>query len=346
MNATTDHSARQRRRTVEACAFLTRVAGVIATLMFLGGLSGLPPEAHVHPAMRLACVTGIALMVLANVLAAVSYHRPGDRWYPLLGTVQTVCDVIAIGGIVVGVQAYSMQTTWPLLALPVLVAALRRRLPGALAAWLATSSILLFAAERYGERSFHDGDVTMGILVNLSIAVLGGTLATAYGRQVKELQAIRGQLDHQATHDVLTGLPNRQRLTTYAAELDGRAMGVLLLDLNGFKAVNDTLGHAAGDELLCVAGARLTSHLRSGDLAGRLGGDEFVVLMADASPEAAEGLADRLRDAIREPITVHGRTVTVGVSIGVACRPAGDLSDFSQLSATADAAMYREKAAR
>ncbi|XVV17293.1 diguanylate cyclase [Actinoplanes sp. CA-131856] len=346
MNATTDHSAWRRRRTVEASAFLARVAGVLATAVFLSGLTGLPPEAHVHPAMRLACDTGIVLMVLANVLAAVNFHRPGDRWYGALGTLQTVCDVVAIGGIVVGVQAYSMQTTWPLLALPVLVAALRRRLPGALIAWLATSLILVFAAARYGEKSFHHGDVTMAILVNLLIAALGGTLATAYGRQVKELQGIRRQLDHQATHDSLTGLPNRQRLTTYAAELDGRALAVLLLDLNGFKAVNDTLGHAAGDELLCVVGARLTSHLRSGDLAGRLGGDEFVVVLPDATLADAESLADRLRDAIRQPISVHGRTVTVGVSIGAARRDVGQLSDFSELSSAADAAMYREKASR
>ncbi|SNY45908.1 GGDEF domain-containing protein [Paractinoplanes atraurantiacus] len=346
MNVTVDHSAWRRRRTVEASAFLARVAGVLATLAFLSGLSGLPPEAHVHPAMRLACVTGIVLMVLANVLAAVNFHQPGDRWYGALGTLQTVCDVIAIGGIVVGIQAYSMQTTWPLLALPVLVAALRRRLPGALIAWLATSLVLVFAAARYGEKSFHHGDVTMAILVNLLIAALGGTLATAYGRQVRELQAIRRQLDHQATHDSLTGLPNRQRLSTYAAELDGRAMAVLLLDLNGFKAVNDTLGHAAGDELLCVVGARLTSHLRSGDLAGRLGGDEFVVVLADASAEEADGLAERLRAAIREPIAVRGQLVSVGVSIGAAHRTQNDLSDFSQLSSAADAAMYREKASR
>ncbi|XVU20784.1 diguanylate cyclase domain-containing protein [Actinoplanes sp. CA-054009] len=346
MNATTDHSGWRRRRTVEACAFLSRGAGIVATAVFLAGGSGLPPEAHVHPAMRLACTVGIVLMVLANGLAAVCFRRPGASWYGMLGTVQSICDTIAIGGIVVGIQAYTAQTTWPLLALPVLIAALRRRLPGALLAWLATSLILIFAAGRYGNQEFHSDNVSMAILVNGLIAVLSGTQASAYGRQVQELQTIRAQLDHQATHDSLTGLPNRQRLTTYAAELDGRAMAVLLLDLNGFKAVNDTLGHAAGDELLCVVGARLTSHLRAGDLAGRLGGDEFVVLLPDASPAEADGLADRLRAAIREPITVRGEIVSVGVSIGAAHRTGNDLSDFSQLSTAADAAMYREKAAR
>ncbi len=110
--------------------------------------------------------------------------------------------------------------------------------------------------------------------------------------------------------------------------------------------MNDTLGHAAGDDLLREVAGRLTAVLRDGDLAGRLGGDEFVVLLPDADAAAAGALADRLRAAVGRPVALDDGPVSVGVSIGVACRPAGADTGLDALLVRADAAMYREKGGR
>jgi len=174
-------------------------------------------------------------------------------------------------------------------------------------------------------------------------AVLSGIQAEAFARQVKELEAARQALHHQAHHDPLTGLPNREQVTAFARTQRGRALAVLGLDLNGFKQVNDSLGHSAGDRLLQEVGRRLATGLRDGDLAGRTGGDEFVILMPGADRRTAGDLADRLRDEVRRPVGIDGRQVRVGVSIGIACRAAGEDIDLDTLSRDADAAMYEDK---
>ena len=346
MNATVDPSVLRRRRTVEAGSLLSRGGGLLATVLFLAGALGMPPGIEEAPQIRLACLAGIALMVAGTGVAIVNLRRPAGGAYGFLSAIEVVTDTLAIGGIVVAIQAYSEQTTWPLLAMPLLIASQRTGLLGALLAWAATSGMLISAYAAYGEEAIRPGDLSVAVLGNLLIAILCGTQSSAYRRQVTELDAIRRQLQRQADHDPLTGLPNRERLASYAGELDGRPLAVLLLDLDGFKAVNDTLGHAAGDELLRVVAGRLTAELRAGDLAGRIGGDEFVVLLADADRATADGLAARLRTEIRRPLELLGRPVSVGVSIGVAGRPAGDGTGLEALSAIADAAMYEQKSTR
>jgi diguanylate cyclase (GGDEF)-like protein/PAS domain S-box-containing protein len=169
-----------------------------------------------------------------------------------------------------------------------------------------------------------------------------------------------------AYHDQLTGLPNRAHamehldLELRRADRSGLRVGVLLLDLDGFKQVNDTHGHAAGDEVLRAAGHRLRGAVRAGDLIARLGGDEFVVVLAglppattplgaDARPEAAVGHVDQvrrhLRDALAEPLTLGGARVQLAASIGAATYPR-DGADPAALLAHADAAMYRDKGPR
>jgi diguanylate cyclase (GGDEF)-like protein len=346
MSVTRDSSVLRRRRTVEAYSLLSRGFGLTATVLFVAGLLdgpwGEPPAGPV----RDACLVGIALMTLATALAVTNRRRPGGRHYTAFSAVQVVCDTVAIAGIVTAVQVFQAQTTWPLLTVPVVIAALRLRLLGALAAWSVTTGWLAAAVALFHERALPPGDLTMAAGVNLMIALLSGTQASAFGRQVRELEEVRRQLHHRATHDGLTGLANRGRLAGYAAGLDGRALAVLLLDLDGFKHVNDTLGHAAGDDLLREVAGRLTAALRDGDLAGRLGGDEFVVLLPDADAATAGALADRLRAAVGRPVVLAAGPASVGVSIGVACRPAGVRLDLDALLVRADAAMYREKAVR
>ena len=156
----------------------------------------------------------------------------------------------------------------------------------------------------------------------------------------------RERLTHQAFHDALTGLANRalfrDRLDHALAlhQRDGRGLGVLFLDLDDFKAVNDRYGHAAGDRLLREAGDRLAAGVRSGDTVARLGGDEFAVLLEGTGD--AEETAEKLLDALRRPYEIDGRVVTVGASVGFA-----DAADYpaspEQLIRRADVAMYAGK---
>jgi diguanylate cyclase (GGDEF)-like protein len=165
----------------------------------------------------------------------------------------------------------------------------------------------------------------------------------------REVRAFN-EVKEQASTDELTGLPNRRALfegmravlTTASAQ---RPAAFLLLDLDGFKEVNDGLGHHAGDHLLRQIGPRLRPALRTGDLLARLGGDEFAVLLPDAGLEEAEQLAARLRELILRPITVEGIRLHVGVSIGVASAPV-PAATVEELLRCADVAMYAAKAGR
>jgi diguanylate cyclase (GGDEF)-like protein/PAS domain S-box-containing protein len=154
-------------------------------------------------------------------------------------------------------------------------------------------------------------------------------------------------LRHQALHDPLTGLANRYLLLDRLDMADARqrradapSTAVLFLDLDGFKSVNDSRGHEAGDELLVELASRLTSAVRATDTVGRLGGDEFAVICEDTSEEGAMVVASRIHEALLEPIVVMQDPLPVSASIGVAMCPPNDFSDLLRL---ADAAMYTAK---
>jgi diguanylate cyclase (GGDEF)-like protein len=160
--------------------------------------------------------------------------------------------------------------------------------------------------------------------------------------------ALQNELAYRATHDELTGLPNRREFTE---QLD-RALRenpeggttVLFLDLDRFKAVNDSLGHGAGDTLLTVVAERLRSELRAEDTLARLGGDEFAVLLATPARDSdpLEAVTARLVAAVSLPVRLHGLDVQVGVSIGEAT--AGPGHPLEWLLKAADHAMYANKA--
>ena len=172
-------------------------------------------------------------------------------------------------------------------------------------------------------------------------------------KQVEELLSRENtRLETEATTDPLTGLPNRRLIEQHAtaavvaARRASRAVAVLYLDLDGFKAVNDTLGHAAGDALLQEVAARAGRAAREGDVVARIGGDEFLVLLADLRPEDAEEVvervAQRLVDMIGEPIDLEGQVCRVGVSVGISIFPR-DAHDERTLLEIADASMYERK---
>jgi diguanylate cyclase (GGDEF)-like protein/PAS domain S-box-containing protein len=179
-------------------------------------------------------------------------------------------------------------------------------------------------------------------------------------RDVTERVRLQAQLQHNAEHDPLTDLPNRALFTKRVQHaLSGRRASdrgvalrntaVLFIDLDGFKAVNDTIGHQAGDELLVHAARRLQDSVRHGDTASRLGGDEFAALIAgdntrdrDARERHILELADRLRTTLSQPYLIDGNDVRVNASIGVAFAEAG--LGAGELLRNADLAMYRAKA--
>jgi diguanylate cyclase (GGDEF)-like protein len=185
---------------------------------------------------------------------------------------------------------------------------------------------------------FAVGTVAMGLLIHV------------LRKRSLSLGRSQAQIRHLATHDVLTGLPNRKQ---FADRLDealrrasatGEAMAVLYLDLDRFKEVNDTLGHAAGDELLREFADRLRRLTRESDMVARLGGDEFMILLRGVGSKAdVEHLCRRIIESTRTPFEVGGTQVFVGVSVGVSLSP-HDGSERPELTRRADVALYSAKA--
>jgi diguanylate cyclase (GGDEF)-like protein/PAS domain S-box-containing protein len=175
-------------------------------------------------------------------------------------------------------------------------------------------------------------------------AVLGTLLDITARKETEE------RLFHAAFHDPLTGLPNRilfmERLEhAFQRQKRGKEFAVLFLDLNRFKAINDSLGHAAGDELLKLIAHRLQTCVRPGDSIARFGGDEFAMLVEDVTQLAdATQIAERIREAISSPAEINGQEVLTGGSIGIAMSSAGYRKP-EEILRDADMAMYRAKAA-
>jgi diguanylate cyclase (GGDEF)-like protein len=196
--------------------------------------------------------------------------------------------------------------------------------------------------------------LTITLVVGLALfyAVLFRVIAAASRRLQQQTEALRSSAErdrHQATHDSLTGLPNwvllRDRLeqSLAAATRSSGEVGLLLIDLDRFKEINDTLGHTYGDRLLCQVGPRLQSVLRDGDTVARLGGDEFVVLLPSVDGEGeARAVATRLSEALHSAFDVDGVIIDVEASIGIVLSPWHG-TDTEELLRNADIAMYVAK---
>ena len=169
------------------------------------------------------------------------------------------------------------------------------------------------------------------------------------GSDVTAAKQSEEQIAYLARHDSLTELPNRVlfqdglRHACARSERDEGGFALLCLDLDEFKAVNDTLGHATGDALLVAVGKRLLGCVRDGDVVARLGGDEFAIIVTDADAARAASLARRIVERVSEPFHIEGMTLGIGVSIGIAMAP-GDGTNPQALMRCADLALYRAKA--
>jgi diguanylate cyclase (GGDEF)-like protein len=193
--------------------------------------------------------------------------------------------------------------------------------------------------------------VVIGSIVTFLLVVARMWVAISQITAVSQQRAkLQHELLHRAAHDSLTGLPNRaqaMRLIQGAlarAQRSGAVVGLLFVDLDGFKAINDSFGHSAGDQVLRTAAARMQAEVRAGDVVARLGGDEFVVLLEPLDEQAsAMAVADRLVAVVSRPMELAGgRTVGIGASIGVALSQDG-ITDPEVLLHESDVAVYRAK---
>jgi len=177
---------------------------------------------------------------------------------------------------------------------------------------------------------------------------LDGEIMVSVMHDISDRIAAQKDIRHLAFHDTLTGLANRVLLdermshAIASAERHGDVVGVVFMDLDDFKPVNDTLGHTTGDTVLRVVADRLSACVREYDTVARLGGDEFLVLFSRLSTNAdLAGLAQKLAECVGEPMSIDGHCVQVSASLGLAVHRSGDATD--ELMTRADHAMYRAR---
>jgi diguanylate cyclase len=193
-----------------------------------------------------------------------------------------------------------------------------------------------------------DGDLVQIEATTMPITYKGRAAIQAVLRDVTERKRAEAALAHQASHDALTGLPNRVLLldrlqhAIAAAQRDGTSLGLLLMDLNRFKEVNDALGHHAGDLLLQQVGTRLRGALRPTDTIARLGGDEFAIILPATDKVGVVAMVNSLQNRLHAPFSVEGQPVAMAASIGMALSPEHGL-EGDTLMRHADVAMYLAK---
>lgn len=188
-----------------------------------------------------------------------------------------------------------------------------------------------------------------GLLAGLiALPVYFSILLKQLSRQHDELKKLYEQTARHATHDSLTNLPNRKRFhdqlaeTIASARQNDRTFTVLYLDLDGFKAINDDLGHVIGDQLIERTARRLELCVRKDDMVARVGGDEFIVLLQDVALSDVSRIAEKIVDSLSKPFLLAGKALTITTSIGVATYP-HDGTDVDALIHNADSAMYDAK---
>ena len=304
---------------------------VFALTGVLGALLRLTHTAvESSPALRWLLV-GISLAIGGNVLLSVAGSDPA----------LTDGATLAFIGAFTAIGMFGLDPTGPRLAYP--QAASRERLTVGRLAFLGAAVALIPVV--IGTR-----DLLAGEAGGLLLAIQGTLVAAIVMARTGLLSAQRAQaeqtLEHQATHDPLTHLPNRREFVSRLRDELGRGARCVLLfcDLDDFKSINDRFGHDAGDQLLIEVTQRLLACAGSSQLVSRIGGDEFVVLLIDATPSDGEAVRDCIVTALRRPFEPAGG-VGVRVSVGLAYAD-DERRDPEQLIRAADHAMYRAKASQ
>lgn len=300
---------------------------------------------------------GLFIATIGGVLSSMMLLRlRGDRISALNIMLLVYGGAFALACFVLGGTS---SPTFPMLLLIPAMAGI----VGSVPLCLAWSSLVLafwigmFQAQRNGIQPLqiidsHNYSLAMLLAyaaMSLSIVSLILIYAEMNKALRKDLQATNAELEHLSSHDQLTRLPNRRfydervGYALHRAVENNNLVGIMLLDLNGFKKINDFHGHGAGDKLLVTVAQRLQSSLRETDLVARLGGDEFVVVLEDLqSTEEITRIAHKVSHAIEQPLHVRQQILTFSVSIGVSIFPL-DGRQKQELEEKADRAMYLAK---
>lgn len=291
---------------------------------------------------------------LAGALVGLSYsamHYTGMFAYRVVGLIEWQFDYIVA------------SILFPVLCSAASVALIWRRRLGTRRFWLAVTLLVTgivslhftaMAAFRLTPvtQSFPEIDAAAVLALALAIAVVAliivGTGLASYLIDTSVRAGSQEQLRHMAAHDPLTGLPNRASFNDCLAEAlheaqeSNRKFAVIGIDLNRFKEINDTLGHSAGDEALCILARRMTQRLKGGEFIARLGGDEFAAVKWFADRSEVSAFADRLAGVFNQPMRIGSMETAAGASMGAAMWP-DDAKDLDELVNNADVAMYHAK---
>ena len=291
----------------------------------------------------ICCLTRLVVLIVSQRRAAEGKSTPTDL-YLILGIVWAAG--VGFGTFISLTSGDWVAATLACLSAAAMVGGICFRNFGAprMAALMIvlTLGVCCFAAPFLGE------PIMLIVFMQIPFYLFSMT-AAAFRLNRMLISTMKAEREHefQARHDALTGLPNRsglaKALDLHAGGDQSRRLALIYLDLDGFKAINDTHGHMAGDRLLQLVAARMRETLRSGDIVARIGGDEFVVLSEPATPEQSLAFGERLIREISRPYELDDKhIVTIGASVGIALAPDHG-REMTSLLAAADDALYQAK---
>jgi len=333
----------------------------LAPYVLAAGQTSIVATAFFYPTM-------VALAMVARMWFLPGAHRPATRLIVLLVVASNAIIVLDVLGGVAGSGTFMRPMLFASFAELAFMGAaalhptmamvaerqgvdpqpVSRRRIVALTGALLVNPIVLAIDASDGQKVDAVPYVIGGILIGLLVIGRLGDALRELGESLHERESLMEMLRHQALHDDLTSLPNRKlftdRLTADLANRSAdRLLSVLLVDIDDFKAVNDSYGHEAGDDLLVAVGQRLRAAIREGDIAARFGGDEFLIALSEyVDPRVPIGVAQRILATLSEPFDLVGHRVTVSASVGVAVAGVGDPTP-DDLVRDADVAMYAAK---